>query len=146
MRRIIFASALALAAATAAGAQNYSLNPTYGTVNLQGGFLPDPHNVSVVAGGGISAGSISGECRGMIADAPDVRLNFNGSRISIGARSGSDTTIVVNGPDGSWFCNDDFDGLDPRVTISGSGQYDVWVGTYGGGTAQATVYFTEYHD
>jgi hypothetical protein len=146
MRRIILASALALAAATAAGAQNYSLNPAFGTVNLQAGFMPDPHTVQMTAGGTINASTISSECRGMIADAPDVRLNFTGGRISIGARSGEDTTIVVNGPDGSWYCNDDFDGFDPRVTISGSGQYDVWVGTYNGGYSEATVYFTEYHD
>ena len=26
-----------------------------------------------------------------------------------------DTTLVINGPDGRWYCNDDFNGRDPQV-------------------------------
>lgn len=143
--KVLALSALAcVALATTAVAQNYNLNPNFGSYSLSAGFTPDPYNVNVVAGGNIDASRLGGGCAGMISDAPDVRLNFNGGRISIGANSGSDTTIVVNAPDGRWYCNDDFQGLNPRVTINGSGQYDIWVGTFGGGTANATVYFTEY--
>ncbi|MGY6662960.1 MAG: peptidase S1 [Glycocaulis sp.] len=143
-RTVACAAFAALAMGAAASAQNYSLNPNFGTFSLNAGFLPDPYTVNVVAGGNINANRLGSGCVGSISDAPDVRLNFNGGRISIGAESNSDTTIVVNGPDGRWYCNDDFDGLNPRVTLSGSGQYDIWVGTYSGGTAQAVVYFTEY--
>ena len=80
----------------------------------------------------------------MIANAPDLRLNWSGGQFSIFVTSNTDTTLVVNGADGQWYCNDDWDGLDPRVTMSGSGQYDIWVGTFGGGIAPATVSVTEY--
>lgn len=55
------------------------------------------------------------------------------------------TTILINDPNGSWICNDDFDGTHPSVTWTApaSGQYDIWVGTYGGGTAPADVFITE---
>ena len=124
VRTVACAALAALTLGAAASAQNYALNPNFGTFSLNAGFLPDPYNVNVVAGGNINASRLGSGCVGSISDAPDVRLNFNGGRISIGAQSGSDTTIVVNGPDGRWYCNDDFDGLNPRVTISGSGQYD----------------------
>ncbi len=35
-------------------------------------------------------------------------------------------------------------GLDPAIRFQDGGQYDIWVGTYNGGTANATLYFTEY--
>lgn len=143
-KTVTCAALAALALGAAASAQNYSLNPNFGTYSLSAGFLPDPYGVNVVAGGNINASRLGSSCVGSISDAPDVRLNFNGGRISIGAQSNVDTTIVVNGPDGRWYCNDDFDGLNPQVTLSGSGQYDIWVGTYSGGTANAVVYFTEY--
>lgn len=144
IRTVTCAAFAALAMGAAASAQNYSLNPNFGTFSLNAGFLPDPYTVNVIAGGNINANRLGSGCVGSISDAPDVRLNFNGGRISIGAESNADTTIVVNGPDGRWYCNDDFDGLNPRVTLSGSGQYDIWVGTFSGGTAQAVVYFTEF--
>lgn len=144
IKTVACAALAALTLGAAASAQNYSLNPNFGTFSLNAGFLPDPYTVNVVAGGNINANRLGSSCVGSISDAPDVRLNFNGGRISIGAQSNSDTTIVVNGPDGRWYCNDDFDGLNPQVTLSGSGQYDIWVGTYSGGTASAVVYFTEF--
>ena len=57
-----------------------------------------------------------------------------------------DTTLVVNAADGSWHCNDDFDGLNPAITFEApaSGQYDIWVGVYGeAGVAPAGLYISE---
>src|SRR5690606_27745040 len=44
----------------------------------------------------------------------------------------SDTTMVINAPDGQWYCNDDESGVDPGLTFSDatSGQYDIWIGSY----------------
>jgi hypothetical protein len=139
------ATTAALAASSLAGiasAQDWSLNPNFGTASLTAGFAPDPYGVDVVAGGSVDAGNVG--CAGMISNAPDVRLQWNGGQITIGAQSGSDTTLVVNAPDGSWYCSDDVNGFDPELTFTGSGQYDIWVGVYGGGTASATLYFTEF--
>lgn len=146
-------AAAALIAASTAGvavAQDWSLNPTFGSVSLNGGFTPDPYTVSITAGGTIDATQVFDRCRGMIANAPDFRLNFNPGSLplTIGAQSSSDTTIVINAPDGQWYCDDDSgDGLNPSVTFNNpqSGQYDIWIGTYGSGSdlANSTLTISE---
>jgi hypothetical protein len=132
-----------------ASAQDYQLPPTFGAVTLQPGFLPDPVEVVLVAGGPIDAATINTGCVGMIADAPDFRLTYGagGRQLFIGVTSEADTTLVVNAPDGSWYCSDDYaGGLDPFVGGENpqAGQYDIWVGTYGVETTEATLYITEY--
>lgn len=129
---------------------NFSGNPLYGVVNLQGNFLPDPHQVAVTAGGSSDASSMGlpSSCVGQIsAGQPDVRLNFAGgtSPLTVKVQSGIDTTLVINGPDGNWYCNDDAEGVNPKVTFNPpqSGQYDIWIGTYGSATGPATVQITE---
>jgi hypothetical protein len=147
--------ALALATATAivpASAQNYNLRPNYGTVNLRTGYAADPHIVRVRSGGTIDASRISPSCRGFISNAPDVRLNFvAGSQLPliISAASQTDTTLVVNGPDGRWYCDDDSGqhGMNPSVRFNNvqSGRYEIWVGTYGqrGVYAPAQLHISE---
>jgi hypothetical protein len=141
--RILAAGAAVLAvSASAAVAQNYNLNPTYGTVALNGGFTPDPYVVNLQSGGNINASNLSSSCRGFIANAPDVRLNWRSGSLPliISVASGADTTLVVNGPDGSWYCDDDggVNGLNPALRFNSpqSGQYDIWVGTYGNASLQ----------
>lgn len=138
-----FAAAAALVAlgAPAAIAQNYSANPTYGSIQLNSGFTPDPFQVNLQSGGSINAGqSIGGACRGYIANAPDYRLQYRAGNtypLIISVASSADTTLVINGPDGRWYCDDDGGnaGLNPSVRFNApaSGQYDIWVGTYGSG-------------
>ena len=81
---------------------------------------------------------------GSVTSNPDYELNWSGGSFTIGARSGADITLIVNGPDGRWYCNDDWDGTDPAMTFSQGGTYDIWVGTFGGGTASSVLYFTEF--
>lgn len=140
----MFAAAALVAASTAGAvaAQDWTLSPNYGSTSLNSGFLPDPWNVNLTAGGNISAGNVG--CAGSITNAPDYRLQWGGGRVTIGANSNSDTTLVVNAPDGNWYCSDDVNGFNPALVFNQSGQYDIWIGTYGGGTAPATLYFTEY--
>jgi len=142
MKFTLIASIAAIAITGAASAQDYTLQPNYGTHELSAGFTPDPAELQITAGGGVNASNVG--CSGMISNAPDARLMWSGGQITLGARSSSDTTIVVNAPDGNWYCADDTNGFDPAVTLSGSGQYDIWVGTYGGGTASAVLYATEF--
>ena len=142
--RLIVASAAIAATFTGiASAQDYSLAPTYGTVALASGFSPDPYAVSVQSGGSIdSSSSIGGACRGFVASAPDVRLNFTAGSLPLIISSGSsaDTTLVVNAPDGRWYCDDDSGqaGMNPMVRFNtpASGQYDIWIGTYGSSSLQ----------
>jgi hypothetical protein len=144
------AALFAMATAGVAVAQNYSLNPNYGTLNLAAGFRPDPQVVNVQSGGSRNAESLSSSCRGFISDAPDVRVNYTAGQyqLMISADSSADTTLVVNGPDGSWYCDDDGgnNGLNPLIRFSSpaSGQYDIWVGTYGNASLQpAQLYISE---
>ncbi len=137
-----------------ANAQDYTADPLYGTVQLSTGFTPDPYMVSVYAGGTADAGALGlgAECVGFIQpEQPDFRLYYaagNGFMLGIGAVSEADTTLVINAPDGRWYCNDDYDGsLNPFVffSTSMSGQYDIWVGSFSRGDAQpATLAITEF--
>lgn len=145
-RSVKIAASIALAASIAAipaSAQNFNAAPSYGTVNLNGGFTPDPQVINMRSGGNIdSQRAIGGSCRGFIANAPDLRLNFNPGSLPliISVDSSADTTLVVNAPDGRWYCDDDGGrrGLNPAVRFNRpmSGRYEIWVGTYGNSSLQ----------
>ncbi|MFT6147164.1 MAG: hypothetical protein ACJAZO_002568 [Myxococcota bacterium] len=148
----ILAVALGIAlASTALANPDTSGEPLYGTVTLDAGFTPDPHDVTVRAGGDtdVQTMSLPDNCRGHIVTAqPDVRVNFTAgsSPFRIASCAGEDTSLIINDPSGTWHCDDDTEGTNPVVSFDGarSGQYDVWVGTYSEGSSQpATVRFTE---
>jgi hypothetical protein len=128
-------------------AQNPGLNPTYGSANLSSGFLPDPYTVSLTAGGSISAWGLGNGTAGNVANPPDFDLYYNagGYTLYIYVVSASDTTLVINTPDGQWVGNDDYDGFNPAVVFTNprSGLYDIWVGTFGSSMASATLYISE---
>jgi hypothetical protein len=147
----VAAAAIVLSAGVAA-AQNWQGTPTYGSIQLRSGFQPDPHNVNLVAGGPLNARSTLGNnCPGFIAENPDFDLYWTAGSGSlplvISADSQTDTTLVVRTPSGQWLCEDDggHSGMNPGMRIDNpqSGLYDIWVGTYSGGTAQATLSISE---
>lgn len=154
MRTLLLAtavSALSLGIAGTASAQDWRLNPTYGGVTLSTGFTPDPYQVNLQSGGSINAANtLGGNCRGYVANAPDFRLQYNAGNVlplAISVNSAADTTLVVNAPDGRWYCDDDSGGgLNPSLTWNSpmSGQYDIYVGTYGSASlANATLAISE---
>ena len=131
-----------------AHAQNASAPATYGSVTLRPSFMPDPHSVSVLAGGTIQASSVATGCTGTIANAPDFELTYTAGSFPLIFRTVStgDTTLVINGPDGSWYCDDDSYGnsnAEVRFNSPRSGVYDVWIGSYSGTMVQATLQITE---
>ncbi|MBY0563234.1 MAG: peptidase S1 [Hyphomonadaceae bacterium] len=147
---MLAAGAVLVALATGvAAAQDFNAEPNYGTLNLTAGFTPDPVVVSVTAGGSLNAQGISSSCQGAISNAPDVRLNYTAGSypLIISVASNSDTTLVVNGPDGSWYCDDDggVNGLNPSLRFGSpmSGRYEIWVGTYGGGMTASQLHVSE---
>ena len=129
-------------AAAPAAAQDYNADPNFGTLNLASGFTPDPQVVAVRSGGEINAATISQSCQGFVSNAPDVRLNYTAGSLPLilSVAADADTTLVVNGPDGSWYCDDDggVNGMNPMVRFNApaSGQYDIWIGTYGNASLQ----------
>lgn len=150
MRIAVGLFALAMLAAAPAVAQDTSAAPNYGTLNLSYGFSPDPRVVTVVSGGVVDASGINSSCAGYISRAPDVRLNYDAGSLPliISAASSDDTTLVVNAPNGSWYCDDDggVNGLNPAVFFSNpqSGRYEIWVGSYSAGTnSRASLHISE---
>jgi hypothetical protein len=143
----LIASTALICSAGVANAQDFTLEPGFGSVSLENGFTPDPYDVDLVSGGSIDAATIG--CAGMIANAPDFRLDYMAGDIFpliLSVTSSSDTTLVVNMPDGNWACDDDSAGdLNPMLEFSQpmSGQYDIWVGAFGGGNEQATLHISE---
>ena len=141
-------AALAVTAG-AASAQYWQIAPNYGSVSLRAGFTPDPYNINLTAGGNIDVSySVSSDCRGYVTNAPDVELYYSAGSLPliISTNSSSDTTLVVNGPDGSWYCDDDGgEGLNASLRWNRpmSGAYHIWVGTYGSNPAAATLSISE---
>jgi hypothetical protein len=98
--------------------------------------------VTIRSGGAIDARSISPACAGFISNAPDVRLNYTAGALPLvlSVAAGADTTLVINGPDGRWYCDDDggVNGNNPMVRFDApqSGRYEIWIGTYGNTSLQ----------
>ncbi|WP_300532357.1 peptidase S1 [Maricaulis sp.] len=118
-------------------AQDLTAEPSFGDVSLSAGFTPDPFVVSLRAGGAIDASaSIHAGCPGFIADAPDFDLYYNAGSLPliISAEADADTTLIINAPDGQWYCDDDGGpGVNPKIRFAEpqTGLYDIWVGFYG---------------
>lgn len=154
MNRIIL-SALALAAVAVApgvsAGQTASRTANFGEVYLSAGFTPDPHTVDLTAGGSIDAYTdtdLPGACVGNISDAPDYEVTYSAGSLPLVFRtlSSTDTTLIINAPNGSWYCDDDSWGdgdAEVRFNKPHSGTYDIWIGTFGGGTASARLIVTE---
>ena len=144
MTRTLLLIAGAAALSSPALAQDVGLPPSFGSTSLQAGFTPDPFSVDLTAGGSNDAAGVAPQCSGNIANAPDYSITYTpGGDFSLyfGVDSNADTTLAINDPDGNWHCNDDASGLDPAVAFENpqGGRYDVYVGTYGGSTAPATL-------
>ena len=137
MRKFTLCVAAVASLSTVASAQpNFNRPPTFGTINLSSGFANDPRVINVTAGGRLDASTIDSDCHGSVADRPDVRLNYEAGSLPliISADSSEDATLAVNGPDGSWYCDDDSGNapLNPMVRFNdpASGRYEIWIGTF----------------
>lgn len=86
------------------------------------------------AGGGVSLSSVNGSCRGyaqpnpshVLTVAPGVQM------VRLAGTSNTDTTLMVQMPDGRLICDDDGgEGLNPLVEVPAvPGQWRIWVGSY----------------
>ncbi|PCJ26895.1 MAG: hypothetical protein COA96_04505 [SAR86 cluster bacterium] len=108
-------------------------DPNYGSLTLSAGFTPDPQVKRLVAGGSTEFDT----CVGYFSGSPDLNLHYEPGDFDLGifAKSGVDTTIAINAPNGDWICNDDSDDMsdsNPGVLIRNpqSGLYNIWVGVY----------------
>lgn len=143
--------ALVLGGAGAAAAQNAGLTANFGEIRLTAGFTPDPYRIDLTAGGSIDAfteTNLPAACVGKVSNAPDFEVTYSAGSLPLvfRTRSSTDTTLIINGPDGRWYCDDDSWGdgdAEVRFNKPSSGTYDIWIGTFGGGTAPAALLITE---
>jgi hypothetical protein len=136
-------------AQTTSGQQlDFTLEPTYGSVDLVSGFQPDPHTQAISAGGAVDASTLGvAGCVGWVAQAPDYRVNWTAGSgallLVFSVQAEADTTLVINDAQGNWVCDDDGgnNGLNPAITFTNpaSGQYDIWVGTFSQGDLQPSA-------
>lgn len=138
--------------ANPATAQNVNARAAWqnADVSLRAGFLPDPVILRGRAGGDWYF-TTTRTCQrgGWFANAPDARLRYQagGMQLSFYVRAPGDTMLLINAPDGSWYCNDDYSGLDPAIVFNRplSGRYEIWVGTYDRRRVNnSRLYITEY--
>lgn len=113
--------------------------PMFQNVKLSPAFSPNPMEIQGISGGSTPANQVAGRsdtptgsCVGFVTDQPGHTLVLTAffNYLNLQVRSPHDTTLVIQGPGGTW-CNDDFYGKNPG--ISGQwlpGTYKVWVGSY----------------
>ncbi|AKS41590.1 hypothetical protein [Wenzhouxiangella marina] len=147
---VCFFFAASMAVSMSAQAQDFTAPASFGSVTLDAGFTPDPHARQLTAGGSIRASDRFTNCRGYIAEAPDYSVRYRAGSMPLifSVDSSADTTLVINDPNGNWWCDDDGadSPLNPLVRFDDppSGRYDVWVGTYSAGSGvQATLFVSE---
>ena len=137
--KTLLAAVLAVAATGAAACPNWQAAPSFGQIDLNAGFLPDPYVRNITAGGRYDLAGCFGSngWGGSVAASPDFDLYWNGASaaLTIGVNSGSDTVLLINAPDGQWYYSDDASGSNPAITFANPqpGLYDIWIGAYGGG-------------
>ncbi|MCC6734888.1 MAG: peptidase S1 [Bauldia sp.] len=140
LKKYILAAAVAVGAVAAAGTAqacpNYSLRAAFGTINLPGGFLPDPYLRNVTAGGGYYLPNCGLNWGGWVAAAPDFQFTYGGgaASLTLAIISNADTVLLINDPNGQWFFSDDAPGFGLGAAVSFNrpiaGVYDIWIGTY----------------
>jgi hypothetical protein len=121
---------------------------------IREGFPVDPTIHNVTAGGDIDlsrCSSLPGS--GWVAGPPDFVVNYTTKNarqssftLTFRTKSRADTVLLINGPDGKWYFNDDGgEGLDAKLSFPRAlpGRYDVWVGTFDRGLSRAQLVVTE---
>ncbi|MEM9073988.1 MAG: hypothetical protein AAGE52_36180, partial [Myxococcota bacterium] len=110
--------------------------PGLAPIVLAPGFIPDPHVVRGSSGGAIQASNLNPQCVGWISQQPNHLFTATGpfSTLRFVVSASSDTTLVVQQPNGTYLCNDDADGTNPIVQGSmQAGAHRIWVGSYSRG-------------
>ena len=141
-------TAFTLAAAGSAFAQqcpDWQLSGIPITTDADTAWVPQQY--PTFAGGSIEVAacpSVPGT--GRVTAAPTFSISYAarnlGRDLEFRVQSECDTTLLINDASAQWHFNDDADGtLSPRyrLTNASSGRYDVWVGTFGGQSCQATL-------
>jgi hypothetical protein len=136
---------------------------------LRTGFTPDPWAFPLTAGGGrnpvdvatlsiVDAATGTACGRSFVTRRPDFHFTFAAGttfpllRFYVVTGNNSDATLLINGANGEWRCNDDHGHSDwggnlmPAIDFHEppAGRYDIWVGSYDASRGNpANLYVTE---
>jgi hypothetical protein len=117
----------------------------YRDFTLGAGFTPDPQRGAGHSGGSAEASRFGAHCVGMIDTTADHMLTVT-SRVNLRlyVNSGSDSTLVIAGPQGA-LCDDDSHGnLDAEINAwFAPGTYEIYVGEMGSEGSDYTLTITE---
>ncbi len=135
----------------AGGELDWTLEPTFGDLELETGFLPDPYGFEILSGGPVYAGDAVPGCNGYAMPNPDLNFYWTGNdgflRIFfVPFVEGRDTTLIINDATANWHCNDDTYGVNPSIDFeqAPSGWYSIWVGSFSPDELiSGDLYFTE---
>lgn len=123
-------------------------DPYYGDVHLESGFMPDPYIKTITAGGSVDLSQYGHT--GYSGRKPDIDFYFTpsgntGEKLTISVQSETDTILLINGPEETWYFSDDADGTNPAIIFSNpnGGLYSIFVGTFDSGTAEAELMISE---
>ena len=122
-----------------------------GELTLHAAFSPDPARLS---GRAIGEREVTyeetdtGACRGWVSRNPDhyMKLEDRFDYLDVQVVAGSDTTLVIDGPEGR-FCSDDQQAGNRNPRVQGyfrEGDYAIRIGTTASGeTADYQIYFSQ---
>ena len=104
----------------------------FGAVRLSHSFPSDPHIArGSVHGGTASASKWDTSCTGMVSPKPHhiftALSDFATLKLMVSAKQ--DVSLIVKTEKGDYWCNDDFEGSNPRLSRSfPKGEYQIWIG------------------
>lgn len=99
------------------------------------GHPPITMSASTLSGGELEARHSGPDCVGFVDPTPTLIVHFSGQtlpHLRFSVESPEDTVLLIRGPRGNFFCNDDAHDLNPEIVFQNAsiGRYEVWVGSY----------------
>ncbi|RED11164.1 hypothetical protein [Pontivivens insulae] len=145
MKTLVAAAALTLCAGAAHACPDFSYSG-YG-ISASGSQLYSASTYQVIAGGSSDLAACGFSGYGFVAVAPDFELYYSQDGaydLTFRLNTACDSILLINDPNGNWWWDDDSNGnLDASINVGRGvdGTYDIWVGTVGAGTCDASITF-----
>lgn len=146
LKPLLAVSVLVTLPAIAAAQVCPNVNATGAALSYTADSAYVPQSTQVVAGGPVhltTCSIIPG--RGYISENPDFSMYYDSMgtnrELEIRVQAACDTVLLVRGANFQWYFNDDTNGSNPAIRIArpGSGQFEIWVGTFDTTPCDATL-------